>query len=1079
MRFVAKSILLLVFLTCVAGLAAEPKPVLKPGGLIQIKPRAVVTNVAQFRTLSGPDWFGGCNFKLTGVVTLLDTNRDLVVIQDLTGAVALHLCTQEGPLRVGLIVSIEGTNAVPYVASFPEYPHHPSSNAILRLFEAPAELGEYYLTRIRGYLHPTVTGEYTFWVASDNSSELWLSTDAHPRNKRKIASIQRYHWVEPREWSRYPSQRSERVFLKAGECYYIEAIHEQTTLASHLAVAWEGPSVEPAVIGSEYLSPWIEDADTTRDGRAAGILWEYWTNFTAGDLEIVSDPRPFESALTVQHARVNVSGSAQMPEPAKLELGQRLRPEDNYRWVEVEGRVSFAGADKSGALLELTGAQGKARVHVPNCGPASLRGIQNAAVRVRGVCEGVYDQNHVLIPGLIWAVGDEPITRIEYEGTTSRSSASDGPPEPAPAGPSRILSGFYGTRGVVTFNGRVLGNDFLFIQEGAAVVLVSLEGTGLKNDLEVGQWLEAAGALERGRHVPVLRPLVVRKVGWHAMPAPIAQPVHVLPPEDSEGRWAEIEGVVRRLNTDGTLLLVGRSGRMNVWVGRTDPNHLVKYVDARLRVRGVLCLTMFDSPLLLVPSLSYINVELDPPDDPFAIPLVPVAEVIEETALNAVAHRVRLLGEVTWADERSFFLQDASGGVQVRPIGELHVRVGDQLEVVGFAEASRAGAVITEALVRSSPNSRRVEPKKLDFRDPLAQGQAGTLVFTLATLLGQKTNEGVHVLQLQEQQYVFEATLPLDKGDLAVMRPGSRLRIQGVCDYGAAGSIAQAKVGPEHPSASALTILLRFPSDVTLIKGPPWWTPGRIATLVGVLVGAVVSVLAWVRLLHLRLERQQAARIAFARQFLQGQEAERQRIAVNLHDSLGQSLVVIKNQARLAMQSVPGDTALQQRLREISEVASQAVEEVRQIINDLRPYQLDRLGLTQAIRAIVSRASESSSILFASHVDDMDGIFDKDSEIHIYRIVQEAVSNVLKHSQATEATVVVRSDPAKVSISVRDNGKGFDPGTLDLPGTVRSGHGLTSIAERVRILGGTWRLNSHPGEGTRLDVEITKPSQLP
>jgi len=88
---------------------------------------------------------------------------------------------------------------------------------------------------------------------------------------------------------------------------------------------------------------------------------------------------------------------------------------------------------------------------------------------------------------------------------------------------------------------------------------------------------------------------------------------------------------------------------------------------------------------------------------------------------------------------------------------------------------------------------------------------------------------------------------------------------------------------------------------------------------------------------------------------------------------------------------------------------------------------LDHLGLTRALRAIVERASENSSIVFANRIENIDGVFKRDSEIHIYRIVQEAVTNILKHSSATEATVVVKKQPSTVSISIRDNGRGFDP----------------------------------------------------
>jgi signal transduction histidine kinase len=267
---------------------------------------------------------------------------------------------------------------------------------------------------------------------------------------------------------------------------------------------------------------------------------------------------------------------------------------------------------------------------------------------------------------------------------------------------------------------------------------------------------------------------------------------------------------------------------------------------------------------------------------------------------------------------------------------------------------------------------------------------------------------------------------------------------------------------------------LRSPQDVAVLSGPPWWTWRKIATSVGVLLTILAVTLLRVQLLQRRLERQKAAQLAFSRQVLERLEDERRRIAINLHDSLGQTLLVIKNHAILAIQRPPEEQALRHRLDEISGATSQAIDEVRRITHGLRPYQLDRLGLTQAIRASVSRASENSAILFASRVEDIDGLFDKDAEIHVYRIVQEAITNAVKHSSATEAAVVIKKRTAVVSLAIRDNGRGFNPAKPSSePHDL--GYGLNGIAERVRILGGTLEMDSRPGEGTSMTVVVPFP----
>ena len=105
-------------------------------------------------------------------------------------------------------------------------------------------------------------------------------------------------------------------------------------------------------------------------------------------------------------------------------------------------------------------------------------------------------------------------------------------------------------------------------------------------------------------------------------------------------------------------------------------------------------------------------------------------------------------------------------------------------------------------------------------------------------------------------------------------------------------------------------------------------------------------------------------------------------------------------------------------------------------------------------------------------------MFDKDSEIHVYRIVQEAINNVVKHSAATEATVVVKQRAGVVSLSIRDNGRGFDPAKRS-PQPHDLGYGLSGIAERVRILNGNLMVDSRPGEGTNLTVEVPFPNPRP
>ena len=163
-----------------------------PGNGGDIAPRYFLTNLVQFRELSPVNYSQGCAFHFEGAVTLIDTNRHLLVLQDPTAAVALNFNLDNCQVQVGQHVSIDGTNCQPYVPAFPHYPYRPSGWDVDETFEAPSDWGDYHLTRMRGFLHPSVTGDYTFWIASDNSSELWLSASQYPADAKRIAFIPRF-----------------------------------------------------------------------------------------------------------------------------------------------------------------------------------------------------------------------------------------------------------------------------------------------------------------------------------------------------------------------------------------------------------------------------------------------------------------------------------------------------------------------------------------------------------------------------------------------------------------------------------------------------------------------------------------------------------------------------------------------------------------------------------------------------------------------------------------------------------------------------------------------------------------------
>jgi len=213
-----------------------------------------------------------------------------------------------------------------------------------------------------------------------------------------------------------------------------------------------------------------------------------------------------------------------------------------------------------------------------------------------------------------------------------------------------------------------------------------------------------------------------------------------------------------------------------------------------------------------------------------------------------------------------------------------------------------------------------------------------------------------------------------------------------------------------------------------------------------------------------QFERARAMQQAFSRQLIASQEEERKRIAAELHDSLGQRLVIVKNLAMFFLRAQGEDAVNSGKLRSIEEIsaeAARAIDETREISYNLRPFQLDRLGLTKAIESVVRTASDASGIVSSVEVDNIDDAFPEELRINFYRIVQESLSNIVKHAQATEVSILVKRTADEVLLTIRDNGRGFTPGTKS--GAERGGFGLIGMAERARLLGGDLTVQAAPG----------------
>ena len=254
--------------------------------------------------------------------------------------------------------------------------------------------------------------------------------------------------------------------------------------------------------------------------------------------------------------------------------------------------------------------------------------------------------------------------------------------------------------------------------------------------------------------------------------------------------------------------------------------------------------------------------------------------------------------------------------------------------------------------------------------------------------------------------------------------------------------------------------------SIAVVVNAPFYRTWWFALLLCLFAMAAVIIARRLRVAE--LERRRAVQEAFVRKLIASQENERKRIAAELHDSLGQRLVVIKNLALFQAEAPAGDTRM---IDEISAEASLAIRETKEISFNLRPFQLDRLGLTKAIEAILKRLSTASGIHFSFEYDEVDDLLTEELRIGVYRIAQEALNDVVKHSQASEASVRICHEGGRMLLRIEDDGCGFAQTARSTPSNFE-GFGLTGMAERTMFLGGEFRVRSAPMQGTTITIEI-------
>jgi signal transduction histidine kinase/CheY-like chemotaxis protein len=210
-----------------------------------------------------------------------------------------------------------------------------------------------------------------------------------------------------------------------------------------------------------------------------------------------------------------------------------------------------------------------------------------------------------------------------------------------------------------------------------------------------------------------------------------------------------------------------------------------------------------------------------------------------------------------------------------------------------------------------------------------------------------------------------------------------------------------------------------------------------------------------------------------ASQLLHAQERERLRIAHELHDDLGQSLLLLKLQLSIMCRSLPPEPQKpQQECAAAIENVQEIIDSVRRLSHDLIPPTLEEIGLESAINDLLEEFCRHQGVNCSFNIDDIKGLLPSDTELIIYRILQESLTNIGKHAQATRVSISLKRKGQQVYLSVRDNGVGFEVERILARRGRKRGLGLASMEERARMMGGTFQIWSAPDMGTKIQVTV-------
>jgi PAS domain S-box-containing protein len=444
-------------------------------------------------------------------------------------------------------------------------------------------------------------------------------------------------------------------------------------------------------------------------------------------------------------------------------------------------------------------------------------------------------------------------------------------------------------QGVITYYDREAG--ILFIQDSTAGIFVDPAGMKVEApergvvpappspSIYPGELITLEGKSALVDYAPEIVQPTVRILGFAAMPAARTVELEHLASGKEDSQWVEVQGIAcsateqpgniyatqpwelpvrtdpnfaREAGKRLSLEIAMGGGRMKVHLLTFQPADAVRFVDAKIRVRGVLGTIFTQQGQLIghqifVPGRDFVDVDEPAPADPFGIPRRPIASLMRFNLEGESGHRVKVQGVVTLQRPgRNLFIKDETDSVFVQTKQLIPVKPGDNVEVVGFPDAGEYTPTLRDAVFRRLGPGTAVKPIPIIPEQALKGSFDAELVQIEARLLDRVLSSSEQVLILQSGKLIFNANLEEAENSLSAIPNGSQVQLTGVCSVQL----------DEQRRPRAFRILLRSVEDITILTRPSWWTLENALWTFG-LMGVVILVGAgWLLVLRHRIQQQ-------------------------------------------------------------------------------------------------------------------------------------------------------------------------------------------------------------------------------